>query len=105
MDINESAEVKNSKITTFMEKNSLHDVHRTTVRDIPITTRLGSRSRIDFRFAMEGAFQMVRAAGYHALHKRINSDHVMLWADFDFKEFFGGGQAKSSSTQAHKFLM
>ena len=46
---------------------------------------------------------MVRGAGYHALHEGINSDHVMLWSDFDFEECFGGSQAMPRSPQAHEF--
>ena len=103
MDTNESAKAKNSKITKFMERNSLHDVDKKTMHNLPITTRLGSRSRIDFIVATEEILQMAQGAGYCALHKGVNSDHIMLWVDFDFKEFFGGSQARPSSTQAHKF--
>ena len=59
MDANESVEAKNFKMSKFMERNSLHDVHKTTMRELPIMTRLRSRSRINFMFATEGILQMV----------------------------------------------
>ena len=100
MDTNEAAKAKNSKITQFVERNSLHDVHQTTVCGLTVTTRLGSGSRMYFIFVTERILQMIQAAGYRALHEEINSDHVMLWADFDL---FGGGQARPSSPQAREF--
>ena len=103
MGANESAEAKNSKTTKFMERNSLHDVHKTTMRNLPITTRLGSRRRIYLIFVSEGIIQMVQGAGYRTLHEGIKSDHIMLWTDLDFKEFFGGSQARPSSPQAREF--
>ena len=53
MDANKAAKAKNSKRTQFVERKSLHDVHQTTVRDLPIATRLGIRSRIDFMFVTD----------------------------------------------------
>ena len=97
MDASESAKAKNSKITQFMERNSLHDVHKTIMRWILIMTRLGSRSRINFMFATEGILQMVWGIGYHALHTGINSDHIMLWTAFNFKKFFDGSHTSPSS--------
>ena len=54
MDADKLAEAKKSKIPRFMDMNSVHDVHGTTMRNLPVTTRLGIRSRIDFILATEG---------------------------------------------------
>ena len=59
MDANEAAKAKNSKITEFVTRNSLHDVHQTIVRDLLITTRLESKNQIDFMFIAEGIMQMI----------------------------------------------
>ena len=61
MDANESAKAKNSKVTKCMERKSLHDIHKTTMRNLPITTRLGSRRRINFIFSPEGFFKWYEA--------------------------------------------
>ena len=103
MDANESLKAKNSKISEFVAKKSLRDVHESRKIDLLITTCLGSKSRIDFILATEGILQMVRAVGYRSLHDGINSDHVMLWADFNLDEFFHGGQAWPSSPQYREF--
>ena len=91
MGANKSLDTKHFKISEFVGEKSLHDAHENAILDLLITTRLESKSRIDYILATEGILQMIRAAGYRSLHKRINSDHVMLWADFDLDEFFGGG--------------
>ena len=46
---------------------------------------------------------MIRAAVYRSLHEGINLDPVMLWADFDPDEFFGGEQARPSSPKPWEF--
>ena len=64
---------------------------------------LEAEARINFIFVTEVVLQMVRGAGYCALYEGINSDHIMLLTDFDFKEFFGGSQVRTSSPQVRKF--
>ena len=103
MDANKSLEAKNSKISELVAKKSLHDVHENAIFDLPITTRLGSKGRIDFILATEGIIQMIRATGYPSLHEGINSDHVMLWVGSDLDEFFSSGQARPSSPQPREF--
>ena len=103
MDTNESLDAKHSKISEFVDKKLLHDVHENAILNLPITTRLGSKSRTDYILATGGIIQMIRAVGYRFLHEGINSDHVMLWADFDLIKFFGGGKDHPSSPQARGF--
>ena len=53
-DANESSEKRGSKWGEFIAKHSLHDVHEALCGDTPPTTRLGSKTRIDFMVATEG---------------------------------------------------
>ena len=103
IDANEAMEAKDSGIMKFAEKNGLHDIHEAVVRDLPLTTRIGSRRRIDFVFATEKILQWVRAAGYGAIDDGIQSDHILLWADIDFGGFFGGNPTANPPQQSRPF--
>ena len=87
IDANEGTDKDGSKIQEFIEINSLRDIHAEFVSQMPITMRIGSHRRIDYMLATDGINNIVREAGYHALHEGIVSDHVMLWAEFAFKYF------------------
>jgi hypothetical protein len=53
--------------------------------------------------ATEGILQYARNGGYSALHGRCISNHIMLWADFDFKAFLGGLGPKYTLPQEREF--
>lgn len=73
------------------------------MNDMPRTTRMNSRHRIDFIFATEGIAQMVVEAGFHGLHEGLDSDHVILWADIDLKRFFHDNSGIKSTPQAREY--
>jgi hypothetical protein len=56
-------------------------------------------------FATEGILQYARNGGYGALHDGCISNHIMFWADFDFKAFFGGLGPKHTPPQAREFSL
>ena len=89
-DANESITDESLKWKEFVLSNSLHDVHSTLLQELPLPTRIGSKKRLDFIVATKGILNYAHAAGYRALHEAIVADHIMLWADFDLKRFFGG---------------
>ena len=103
IDANEAMEVNESKIKKFMEVNGLHDIHHTLVKDLPTTTRVGSRHRIDFLFASERLLQWIRSAGTGAIDDGIQSDHILLWADFDMSGFLGCGLGSHNNSQSRPF--
>ena len=103
LDANESIEERGSKFTKFVERNSLHDIHETIMSDLPSTTRLGSRHRIDFMLASERILEYVTNGGYAAVHEGIHSDHILLWADINMKEFFRGDAPRHVPPQAREF--
>ena len=104
IDANESIDQPNSKLAQFAATNCLHDVQALTIDELPKSTRLGSKKRIDYIFATEGIAQHTTAAGYLALHEGIISDHILLWADFDLESFFGGNASPTAKSTAAAFL-
>ena len=103
MDANEDINAPSSKLKSFVDKNALFDIHASFVHDMPRTTRINSRHRIDFIFATEGIAQMVVEAGFRGLHEGLDSDHVILWADIDLKRFFHGNSGIKSTPQAREY--
>ena len=54
-------------------------------------------------YASENILTYARRGGYGKLHDGCVSDHVMLWADFDFRQYFGGLGPKHVPPQAREF--
>ena len=50
-----------------------------------------------------GAITYFNQAGYCALDTGLTSDHILLWADFDFKSFFGGEGPSHVPPQCREF--
>ena len=92
-----------SKSLKFVKNNALIDIHSSFVHDMPTTTRLNSRHRIDFMFASEGISQWVVEAGYRALHEGLSSDHIMLWVDLDLARFFNGKSGIKATPQSREY--
>ncbi|KAL7523469.1 hypothetical protein ACHAWF_003332, partial [Thalassiosira exigua] len=101
MDANESNS-PGSTLHSFVKNNYLHDAHE-NIAERPRTTRIGSSTIIDYMFATEGLLQFIRGRGYRPLHEGLDSDHVMLWADIAFDEFFGSAAPAMAPSQRREF--
>ena len=102
MDANESNSSK-SEWTHFLIDNNLHDIHDKVMSQVPPTTRLDNPERIDFMAASDRLLKHVSDAGYGALNDGLISDHIILWADVDFKSYFGGEGPRIVPPQAREF--
>lgn len=103
IDANESTDENGSKWGQFLENNMLTDIHLSNGRTPIKTTRLGSKTAIDYMVATDGLLPFIRRTGHLALHEGIVSDHIMLWADIDIKGFFGGEGPSITPPQAREF--
>jgi len=83
----------------------MHDVHEVICGETPLTTRLGSKNRIDFIVATEGVLPYIRAASYRSLHEAVVSDHILLWADINMKAYFGGEGPSITLPQGREFSL
>ena len=92
-----------SDMAKFIAENSLEDVHQIVMGLKPDTSRAGSNRVIDAMLCSSGAVNYIKQAGYCAIDTGLTSDHILLWADFDFRSFFGGEGPAHVPPQCREF--